>query len=207
MQAEKFWDNTAEKYAKSPVRDESVYQEKLRITQQYLQPNFEVLELGCGTGTTALHHAPHVKHVLGTDLSSKMVEIAQAKARDEKIENVEFAQATVESLSADPASYDAILALNLIHLLEDPEAAIRKIYTLTRAGGVFVSGTACLGDVIVSPWRIFIPVMRLFGRIPPVQYLKRQALLESFESAGFEIEFQMPQKKGQAAFVVCRKPV
>ncbi len=206
MQAEKFWDNNAEKYAASAVRDEAVYQEKLRLTQQYLQPEHKVIEFGCGTGTTALHHASFVHHILGTDISSKMVDIARQKARDANVTNVEFAQATVESFEADPESFDAVLALNLLHLLPDPQGAVAKMYTLLKPGGVFVSGTACLGDVIISPYRVLIPVMRLFGRIPPVQYLKRKDLLESFEQAGFEVVYQMPQRKGQAAFIICRKP-
>ena len=58
VQPSRFWDRHAKGYAKRPVPDEAAYQRKLKMTQDYLTPDMEVLELGCGTGTTALIHAP-----------------------------------------------------------------------------------------------------------------------------------------------------
>ncbi len=76
----KFWDKIAEKYSKQPIADEASYQKKLEVTRGYLQPEMEVLEFGCGTGSTALIHAPYVKHIRAIDISSKMIAIAKAKA-------------------------------------------------------------------------------------------------------------------------------
>lgn len=76
----KFWDKIAEKYSKQPIADEAAYQKKLQVTQEYFKPDMEVLELGCGTGSTAIIHAPYVKHIRAIDISSKMIEIAQGKA-------------------------------------------------------------------------------------------------------------------------------
>lgn len=67
-----FWDNSAQRYAKSRIQDEAAYRKKLEITQHYLQPDWSVLEFGCGTGSTALIHAPHVKDILATDISDNM---------------------------------------------------------------------------------------------------------------------------------------
>ena len=67
----KFWDWIAERYARTPVADEASYKKKLQITQDYLRPGMEVLEFGCGTGSTALIHAPHVKHIHAIDISSR----------------------------------------------------------------------------------------------------------------------------------------
>ncbi len=96
--SKEFWDKSAQRYAKSRVRDEASYQKKLAITQGYFQPNWSVLEFGCGTGSTALVHAPHVKEILATDISGKMLEIAAQKARDAGVENVRFQQGTLDSL-------------------------------------------------------------------------------------------------------------
>ena len=59
----KFWDRIAKRYSKQPVADETSYQKKLQITHEYLKPDMEVLELGCGTGSTAIIHSPYVKHI------------------------------------------------------------------------------------------------------------------------------------------------
>ncbi|MCG8412904.1 MAG: class I SAM-dependent methyltransferase [Pseudomonadales bacterium] len=206
MDSQKFWDDTAERYAKSPMRDEQIHQEKLSKTQEHLDADSVVLELGCGTGTTALHHAPLVKQIVATDISNNMLDIARKKALEAGIENVEFKQATAEDLTDEPASYDAILALNLIHLLDDPVACIRKAYDLLKPGGVFVTSTVCLGDTLFSFWRILIPTMQLLGRAPSVQYMKRANLDQELANAGFQEVFARPAAKGEAAFIVSRKP-
>ena len=89
-----FWNLIANWYAKQRVPDEAVYQEKLRITQGHLRAHMEVLEFGCGTGSTAIVHAPHVRHIRAIDGSSKMIEIARAKADAQGIANVSFQQLT-----------------------------------------------------------------------------------------------------------------
>ena len=86
-QSTKFWDNIAERYSKQPIADEATYQKKLQVTREYFQPDMEVLEFGCGTGSTAILHAPYVKHIRAIDFSSKMIEIAQGKAEAQNIEN------------------------------------------------------------------------------------------------------------------------
>ena len=45
-----FWDKVAERYSKKPVANEAAYQRKLRVTREYLRPDMQVLEIGCGTG-------------------------------------------------------------------------------------------------------------------------------------------------------------
>ena len=87
---DKFWDKIAERYSKKPVADEAAYQKKLEVTRSYFHFEMKVLEFGCGTGSTAIAHAPYVKHILAIDISSKMIEIARAKAAADKVKNVTF---------------------------------------------------------------------------------------------------------------------
>ena len=77
----KFWDKIAKKYAGQPIGDEEAYQKKLEKTREYLTPETEVFELGCGTGSTALLHAPYVKHIHATDISSAMIAIARERLK------------------------------------------------------------------------------------------------------------------------------
>ncbi|MEM8605196.1 MAG: methyltransferase domain-containing protein, partial [Cyanobacteria bacterium P01_H01_bin.121] len=94
-----FWDKIAEKYSKQPIADEAAYQKKLQVTREYFQPSMNVLEIGCGTGSTAIAHAPYVQHIHAIDFSSNMIEIAQAKAAAQNIQNVTFGQASIDELS------------------------------------------------------------------------------------------------------------
>ena len=112
----KFWDRIANKYARSPIKDQEAYERKLSLTQEHLRADMEVLEFGCGTGSTAIAHAPHVNHILATDISAKMLEIARTKSRDAGVNNITFKQATLESTDADYESFDTIMGLSLIHI-------------------------------------------------------------------------------------------
>ena len=75
-----FWDKVAPKYAKSPIADQAAYEYTLDRTRTYLNPKDSVLELGCGTGSTALLLAPDVKQITAIDLSPGMLVIAREKA-------------------------------------------------------------------------------------------------------------------------------
>ena len=206
VQKVKFWDKLAAGYAKSPIKDMKTYQEKLEITRRYLQPDSDVFEFACGTGTTAVAHASYVKNILAIDISSSMLEIAKEKAAAENIENINFEQSTIEEFSAAAQSFDVVMGHSILHLLENPEAAIDKVYNLLKPGGVFVSSTVCLGDSL-SIWRLVLPLGHLIGRLPYVNCLARKDLDRYFINSGFEIDFQWERSKKQAAFIVARKPV
>ena len=201
--SKEFWDKSAQRYAKSRVRDEASYQKKLAITHGYFQPNWSVLEFGCGTGSTALVHAPHVKEILATDISGKMLEIAAQKARDAGVENVRFQQGTLDSLDLEAESFDAVLGLNILHLLEDAEAAIIRAHELLKPGGVFVSSTALVGELMVL-WRLLIPAMQAVGLAPFVNRFSRQSLVTMLTNAGFSIDYEWQPDKA-SVFLIARK--
>lgn len=199
-----FWDKTAPRYAKSPIRDEKSYQKKLAITRQYFRPDWSVLEFGCGTGSTAIVHAPCVKHILATDISGKMLDIAKSKARDSGVENIVFQQGTLDSLDLNAGSFDAVLGLNILHLLEDVEATVSRIKTLLKPGGIFVSSTALIADMKWY-WKLAIPVMQLFGLAPYVRRFGRQGLVSMLANAGFDIDYEWQPDKG-SVFIVAVNP-
>jgi ubiquinone/menaquinone biosynthesis C-methylase UbiE len=199
-----FWDKKAESYAKSPIADEATYNEKLELTRTYFTPQSQVMEFGCGTGSTALLHAPFVKNIMATDISSKMIEIAQEKAIEADIKNVEFQCTTLEDFDAADSSFDVVMAHNILHLLEDPEQAIKQTYRLLKPGGVFVTSTACLGDSF-SHWRILLFIGKLFRMVPFVNEIKRETLKRYFSEAGFDLELEWKRPK-QAAFIIVKKP-
>ena len=200
-----FWDRAAEKYAKSPIRDEQTYNEKLGVTRGYLDEESRVFEFGCGTGTTAIHHAPYVASIVATDISLKMIEIARGKAAAERIENIDFRCETLEECTEPDESFDAVMAHNILHLLEDPAAAIASSFRLLKPGGVFVTSTACIGDALPH-WRILLFLAKLIGKAPFVNVLKRATLETYFRDAGFVVELEWHRSK-LSAFIILKKPV
>lgn len=203
-QPAKFWDNIAERYAKQPIADEATYQKKLQVTREYFQPEMDVLEFGCGTGSTAVIHAPYVKHIRAIDISSKMIEIAQGKADAKNINNITFEQATIEEVSVVDQTLDAVLGLSILHLLENKEEAIAKVYRMLKPGGIFVASTACLGDTMAW-FKLIVPIGRFLRLFPLVKVFTAQELKDSLIDAGFEIDHQWQPGRGKAVLMVAKK--
>jgi ubiquinone/menaquinone biosynthesis C-methylase UbiE len=199
-----FWDRHAEGYSKRPVSDEAVYQEKLRVTREYFRPDMEVLEFGCGTGSTAIAHAPYVKHIRATDISSKMIEIAQGKARAANVNNVTFEAAAIDDLHITDQSLDAVLGFSVLHLLEDKEDIIDRVYQMLKPGGVYVTSTPCLGDNMRF-FKFVGPIGRFLRLLPLIRVFTRKQLEDSITNAGFEIDHSWQPGKGKAVFIVATK--
>jgi ubiquinone/menaquinone biosynthesis C-methylase UbiE len=203
--AAKFWDRSATRYSKAPVRNEEAYQKKLEITRSYFTPESEVFEFACGTGSTAIAHSPFVKHILAIDISSRMLEIAQGKADERNISNITFRKSTLEEIEENREEIDVAMAHSILHLIENPEEASRKIFNMLKPEGIFVSSTFCLGDS--NPiWRFVLPLARLIRLVPYVNILKRLELEKIITNSGFEIEHQSEHHKKEAAFIVAKKP-
>lgn len=201
---EKFWDKHAAGYAKRQVKDEASYQKKLKITQEYFRPDWRVLEFGCGTGSTAIVHAPHVEHILATDTSGKMLQIAEDKARAAGINNIRFERGTLESLTLEEESFDAVLGLNILHLLENVDATIDRVYQLLKPGGVFVSSSGLLRD-LPWHWRAGIKLAQLVGLAPYLARFNKTELIDMLVKSGFVIDYEW-QPANIAVFIVAKKP-
>lgn len=182
---EAFWDKAAQKYAKSPVKDMVSYDKTIERTRAYLEPDAHALELGCGTGTTALRLHDAVQHLTATDISSQMIAIARDKARNQGAGNVTFCHADLnDDLGKGP--YDAVMAFNLLHLVEDLPTALAGIHAMLKPGGVFISKSGCLGE---KGWylRVLVGAMRAMGKAPFVANLTISDLDTQVKQAGFAI--------------------
>ena len=85
----KFWDRIADRYSRRPVADEAAYQKKLEVTRQYFRPEMQVLEFGCGTGSTAIAHAPYDR-ASGQGIRVGPPGRASGSDQDNYRENLEF---------------------------------------------------------------------------------------------------------------------
>ena len=200
----RFWDRMAQRYSRKPVADEAAYQRKLEVTREHLRPDMEMLELGCGTGSTAIAHSPHVKHIHAIDSSPKMIDIARRKAEAENITNVTFECSTIEDVTAADGTLDAVLALSVLHLLEDREAVIRKAHRMLKPDGIFVTSTPCIADTM-SWFKPIAAIGRCLGLIPLIRIFTAKELEESLRAAGFSLSFLWQPEKGKALFIVAKK--
>ncbi len=205
-----FWSKISRKYAADPIRNMDGYLMTLERTKSYLKPEDHVLEIGCGTGSTALLLAPLVAHMTATDLAAGMIEIAEEKRVEEGVNNVTFKVAEVMDHSVGEATYDAVLAHNLLHLLPDLDHSLAHIASLTKAGGVFISKTVCAPPVGGFRYtlirRLAIPLMQAVGKAPFVNFHSAQVLDDKIKEAGFEI-IETADQSGllPSRYIVARK--
>jgi ubiquinone/menaquinone biosynthesis C-methylase UbiE len=205
-----FWDSQAEKYAKQPIANEAAYDATLDRARYYLHEDQRVLEIGCGTGTTALKLCDGVDSYVGSDISSSMIRIAIDKAVKKGVANVAFQTAAVGEIRDQNTPFDAVLGFNLLHLLPTLDDDLRKIASVLKPGGLFISKTFCgLRPGAPLKWRfmkIALPLMQMLGKAPFVRFQKESELKAAIEAQGFEIletrhfvtDFSVP-------FIVARK--
>jgi 2-polyprenyl-3-methyl-5-hydroxy-6-metoxy-1,4-benzoquinol methylase len=203
MQDAEFWNAQAAKYFRTPITDEAAYQEKLAITRRHLTADDRLLEVGCGTGGTAIALAPQVRQVVATDYSKRMIEFAWSRVDATRIQNVSFDVMALEDVRATQP-FDAVMAMSLLHLVRDRCAALSTLRGLIKPGGYFISSTACIADRMAF-MRPILPVMRLCGAAPWAAVFKEEQLRTEIEAAGFEIVQRFRPKRAMAVFFVARR--
>lgn len=180
-----FWDKAAVKYAASAISDIGGYEETLTRTRSFLHQDDHVLEVGCGTGSTALRLAPSVRRYTGADISGRMLEIAQGKLDENAPKNIAFVQTEATKPLAD-APFDAICAFSLLHLIDDLNKGLAHLHSQLKPGGYLITKTACLRDMSFAMPPL-IKVMQFFGKAPHVIVFTAAELEAAFETAGFEL--------------------
>lgn len=203
----RFWDGIARKYATDRIKDMPGYERTIARTRHFLSSSDTVLEVGCGTGTTALKLAPFVALIVGSDMSNEMVAIAREKAIALSCQNAEFTVAAADRSPGSDGSYDAVLAFNLLHLIADRPATLARIHRLLKPGGLFISKTPCLSEM--NPLiRVVVPLMRFAGKAPFVSFFAATALEAEIGDVGFKIherERHGTGRKDARIFIVAKK--
>lgn len=182
----KFWDRLAPRYAKMAIRNPEAYEEKLARTQAHFPPQAKALELGCGTGSTAIAHAPHLAEILATDISEEMLKIGRARAAEAGVDNIRFARLSVADTARLEEEFDVVLALNLLHLLPDPSEGLRAARARLRPGGLLIASTFFLKDAALK-FRLLAPILGLLGVFPRLRPLSQAAFKTALSAAGFTL--------------------
>lgn len=206
MEAAKFWNKVSIKYAAKPVPDEVVYQRKLAMTKELLQADMSAVEIGCGTGSTAIINAPFVKRYYASDISDQMIAIACNKPQVAGLSGLSFnIEGIFTSLQKNPDA-DVILAHSLLHLLTDPEQVITSVFATLKPGGYFISSTVCMGDHL-GFFKYIAPLGKFMGVMPEINVFKKVDLMKWHKNAGFELLTNWtPETNKHTSFLIAQKP-
>ena len=114
------------------------------VTRLKLPVGAKVLDVGCGTGASALPAAEAVGEtgfVVGVDLSSQLLERARTKALTAGLDNVEFRIADMTALGYPDASFDAVVSVFSIFFVPNMEGLVRELWRMVRPGGTLAVTT------------------------------------------------------------------
>jgi SAM-dependent methyltransferase len=98
-----------------------------------LEGSGRLLDLGCGPGSLTLLLAPLFAEVVGVDADPGMVRVAGERSAELGIANVHWVHSPVETLTADPSSYDVVTLAQSFHWMDQPVVA-ERIHGWLRPG-------------------------------------------------------------------------
>lgn len=100
-----------------------------------------VLDVGCGGGILADAIARRGAEVLGVDLATKPLKVAQLHALEAQTPNVQYREVSAEALAAEqPSGFDVVTCMEMLEHVPDPSSIVRACATLVKPGGwVFFS--------------------------------------------------------------------
>src|SRR5438552_17336228 len=149
----------------------------------------EVLDLGCGDGTTALPAARLGANVLGVDIASNLVEAGNARARSLGLTNCRFQEGDASDLSElDDDSFDLVVSIFGAMFAPRPFEVAKEMVRVTRPGGGIVMGNWIPNDptLVVQILKISSPYAPPppEGFVSPMTWGVESNVLERFAAAG-----------------------
>lgn len=166
----------------------TVYQDvKVWLTNQFNDAD-KVLEFGCGTGYFSQMITDRVKHLIATDLSQEMLE--QAKGKLDQYNNVEVQKEDCYGTSFGDNMFDAVLLVNLLHIVKEPDTVLTESYRVLKPGGmVVIVDLTGHGMPFFSKMGLGIRYVRTWGKPTPYnRSINPTELSEIVKESGFVIE-------------------
>ncbi|MDO5784579.1 MAG: class I SAM-dependent methyltransferase [Eubacteriales bacterium] len=133
-----FWERFAFLYTRFMKKNDRTYEAICHEITPLLHSDMSVLELACGTGQLSFRLCDRVKNWLATDYSPNM--IGEAK-KNRAHTNIQFSVADATDLSYDAHSFDAVVIANALHIMPEPEVALKEVRRVLKPNGILFAPT------------------------------------------------------------------
>lgn len=189
-----FWDKISGLYDLfETIYNGKVYRGLGEKVAEKIEQNDIVLECACGTGAISKYIAPKCSQLIATDFSEGMLKQTAKNCRN--YHNIKIRRADMTHLKCRDNRFDKVVAGNVIHLLENPHAAIKELERVCKTGGKIIIPTYINASAGVN--KKAVRLLELLGA-----NFKRQFDIDSykefFENAGYKnvdyfiVEGRMP---------------
>lgn len=163
-----FWEKQATKYDKRMKSFSLEYQRTVERVIEYIHEDSVVLDVACGTGIVSLEIAQYVDKIEAIDISPSMIEVAQQKAKQHKIENISFNVADAYRLKYPNKYFDIVLLVNILHVIKNPEIVLKEAKRLLKDDGILLISVECSGE---NPMNLFLLVQKIVKILGIIKYL------------------------------------
>ena len=176
-----FWDKI------SPLYDlfENIYNHNVYVgtglmVEREIDYGDNVLECACGTGAISVYITKKSGHLVATDYSKGMLKQTAWKLRHEH--NAIVRKADMTNLKCKDNRFDKVVAGNVIHLLDNPKAAVGELYRVCKVGGKIIIPTYI--NIYKGKTNFVINLLDKFGAKFKRQF-DLQSYMKFFEDAGY----------------------
>lgn len=185
LENKNYFDRWSKHYDNNRMSRWFQYTQKLSTGVLDLKPESKILDVGCGTGFAVLYLASILEHgkACGIDISSGMIEKAQAAIPEYLRGKVEFRQAAADNIRYPPAEFDHVLCTNSFHHYPDAARALAEMHRVLKPGGQLVIFENA-PDLSCYTW-MWDRILRIIEK-GHVRYYPSWELGEMLSRAGFE---------------------
>lgn len=169
---------------------------ELALERAAVKPGERVLDSGCGGGRTTLDLAGRVGalgQVVGLDISTPLLDAAEARRAHLNVPNVEFINADAQTHAFSGEPFDLIYSRFGVMFFAEPVEAFRNLRAALRPGGRLVF--ACWQGMQSNPWmtlalaavaqHVELPAPSPPGTPGPFSLAESERIIAILEPAGF----------------------
>lgn len=179
-----YWERHAKRYDRSTRLLSRPVPRMLALAVEAARGRQRVLEVAAGTGLITTAIAPVVGELVATDYAEAMVAQLERRVKESGLANVTCEPADIYALRFEPASFDAVFAANVLHLVPDLGGALASLRRVLKPRGVLVVPTYLHGETLSASL-----LSRLFALtgFPGRRRFTAASLREAIEGAGLHV--------------------
>jgi ubiquinone/menaquinone biosynthesis C-methylase UbiE len=157
-----------------------------------------ILDLGTGPGYLPIEIAKRSSniHIIGVDLSRKLLQMAQANAANAGVsDRLTFQFGNAAKLEFEDASFDMVISTGMLHSLKEPAKVFNEIYRVLKQGGeVWIFDPAKVASQVDrKKWllalthkeRFFLWLFKVLGLHEPIVVYSREQAIEMIKASNF----------------------